>query len=85
MRAYQGSTLMQGILALAVSMVVLTWFAAVPAVLTPANFLGLVAVFAAFGWIARITYVNGQPAASLAQSPHGAERRRSLERPGRSR
>lgn len=59
---------------LALPLVALAWLVAVPAVVTTSSFIAVVGLLAAFGWIAKTTYENGQPAGSLAQVLHDAER-----------
>lgn len=81
MRTYTGSTAFQRYLAVAVPLVVLAWFVTVPAVFTTSSFLAVAGLLAALGWIAMNTYLNGQPAASLAQVIHDADDAPSLDRP----
>ena len=49
------------------------WFLAVPAVLTASSFFTFAALLAGCIWVTTLTYINGRPAASLAQSLHDAD------------
>jgi hypothetical protein len=80
MRSTSPTTLVR-ILAVALPFVVLTSLIAVPAVLTMSTFLALLGLLAALGWVARATYRNGQPAASLAQALHDVDQSGSVKHP----
>lgn len=73
MHAPQRSTLGQGAVASAFPIAAVAWLVTVPTVLTASSFLAIAGVVAGFGWIARRTYVNSQPAASLAQHLHDTD------------
>jgi hypothetical protein len=49
------------------------WFVGVPTLLTPSSFVACAAVLTGLIWVASITYLNGSPASSLAQSLNDAE------------
>ena len=67
MRLHTGSTATQRTLALAIPSVATAWFLTVPTILTSSTFLALVGLLIGFAWAARTSYLNGQPASSLAQ------------------
>ena len=69
------------IVAFALPFVALALLTTVPAVLSLSTFLVLVGLLTALGWVARTTYMNGQPAASVAQALHDADYPGSLEHP----
>lgn len=73
MHWYTGLTALQRYLALAIVLVAGAWLLTVPVVFTTSSFLTLVGVSMVCGWIVRITYLNAQPASSLAQSLHDVE------------
>lgn len=81
MRTRLFSTAVQRNLALAVPLLIAAWFMTVPAVLTTTSFLALAGFLVAAGWVATMTYSNGQPAASLAQILYDTEETRSADRP----
>jgi hypothetical protein len=81
MRLHTGSAATARTIALAVTVIAAAWLVTVPAVLTTSSFLAVAGLVTAFVWVAKITYANGQPAASLAQSLHDADQLP----PGRSR
>jgi hypothetical protein len=85
MRVYSGATATRQTLALTIPIVAVAWLVTVPGVLTMSSFLAIVALLTAFGWVARRTYLNGRPVASLAQSLHDAARVESLTHPSGNR
>jgi hypothetical protein len=80
MRTHPGSTALQRNLVVAVPLVVMAGFAAVPTVLSTWNFFMLAGLLTAFGWIARTTYLNGLPTGSVGQLLYDTERSASRSR-----
>ena len=80
MRTQLLSTAVQRNLAFAVPILIAAWFVTVPAVLTTTSFLALAGFLVALGWVATMTYSNGQPAGSLAQILYDTEETRSTDR-----
>lgn len=75
MRAHKGSAAVQRTLAIGLALVALAWFIAVPTVVTTWNFFFFAGLLTALGWVVKTTYLNGQPASSLAQVLHDADHR----------
>ena len=73
MRMFQGSAVVQGAFASAIPIAAAAWLITVPTVLTASNFVALLGVLAALGWVAKTTYLNAQPPASIAQQVHDAD------------
>lgn len=84
MHVPQRTTVVQGAVASAIPIVAAAWLVTVPTILTASSFLAIVGVVAGFGWVAGRTYVNSQPAASLAQQFHDADHITSPTHPRRS-
>lgn len=82
MYSYTGYSVIQRGFALAIPLFVAAWFVTVPAVMTTSSFLALVGILMAFGWVVRTTYLNAQPASSIAQSLDDAEHTSSREHHG---
>ena len=78
------TTVVQGAVAFAIPIVAAAWLVTVPTVLTASSFLAIVGVVAGFAWVARKTYVNSQPAASLAQQFHDTDHTSSPTHPRRT-
>ena len=72
MRMFESSTIVQGAFASAVPIAAAAWLVTVPTILTASSFVALLGVIAAFGWVAKTTYLNAQPAPSVAQQVHDA-------------
>lgn len=68
-----GSTALHGRLTLAIPFFATAWLVTVPAVLTPATFFAVMGLLLVFGWVAKVTYQNGQAADSLPQLLHETE------------
>ena len=75
MNSYTSSATARAVI-LAVLFAATVWLVAVPAVVTTSSFLAVLGIAAAFWWIAATTYLNAQPASSLAQSLHDADQTR---------
>lgn len=58
------------------------WLAAVPAVLSPINFMTIAGLLAALGWIASTTYRGAQSQGNIGQLLHETETRDSAGRRG---
>jgi UPF0716 family protein affecting phage T7 exclusion len=79
MHAYFNSAVFRPTLVLVIS-VVAGWVLTVPGLMTPSSFVLLFGFVAAFAWVLRTTYMNAQPASSLAQSLHDADTDASVKR-----
>ena len=79
MRTYSPTIATQRVLVLAMPLTAAAWLVSVPGVLTTSSFLAVAGVLIGGFWVARATYRNGQPAASLPQVLHDAEHAASSE------
>lgn len=70
MHSYPGSDAMQRDFALAVPLCAVAWVVTAPAVLTTWNFVALLGLFVAFGWVAKAAHLNSRLTSSFAQLPH---------------
>jgi hypothetical protein len=74
MLAYFGSTVVQRMFALVIPIILAAWLVTPRTAIATSSLFALLALFAAFAWIVQTTYKNAQPAASLAQALHDADR-----------
>lgn len=74
MVAHLRSNVVQRIFALVIPITLAAWLVMAPTVIATSSLFALLALVAAFTWIAQTTYKNAQPAASLAQALHDADR-----------
>jgi hypothetical protein len=73
MCTYLSSTTIQRDFALAVPLCATAWFVTAPIVPTTSDFIALVGLFLAFGWVAKTSCLISQPTSSLAQLLHDTE------------
>lgn len=73
MRIYSPAIANQRFLVMAIPLIGAAWLVTVPGLLTTSTFLAMLGIVAGLFWVARATYVNGQPAASFPQVLHDAE------------
>ena len=85
MRVYHRTMLVPGMFALAMPIVVAAWLVTVPTVIATSSFVACVLLLTAVGWVVQRTYVNVQPAATLAQSLHDSDQISSGAQQGRNR
>ena len=74
------TTVFQRLLLVATAIVAAAWFLTVPGFLKPSTFVALFGFLAGFVWVVHSTYMNAQPASSLAQSLHDADAAASIKR-----
>jgi uncharacterized membrane protein YoaK (UPF0700 family) len=67
-------TVVQRMSALIIPIMLATWLVTPPTVIATSSLFALLALTTAFVWIAQTTYKSAQPAASLAQALHDADR-----------
>lgn len=79
MRTYSPAVASQRILVLAIPLTAAAWLITVPGLLTTSSFLAVLGILAGLFWVARATYLNAQPAASLPQVLHDSEHTASLQ------
>lgn len=85
MLAYFGSTVVQRRFALIVPISLAAWLVTPPTVIMTSSLFALLALLTAFAWIVQTTYKNAQPASSLAQALHNADRTSSPTHQSRNR
>jgi hypothetical protein len=73
MRIYQSSTVVQVAFASAIRVSAAAWLVTVPTVVSPSSFLAILGIVAGFAWVVKMTYVNAQPPASIAQQLHDSD------------
>jgi len=73
MCTYLSSTTIQRDFALAVPLCATAWFVTAPIVPTTSDFIVLVGLFFAFGWVAKTPCLIRQPTSSLAPLLHDTE------------
>lgn len=74
MLAYFGSTVAQRLFVLIVPISLAAWLVTPATVSAPSSLFALLALLTVLAWIVQTTYKNAQPAASLAQALHDADR-----------
>lgn len=70
MRTYLLPVPTQRLLILAVPLTAVAWLVTVPGVLTTSSFFATLGLLFGLVWVARVTYQNSQPSASLPQVLH---------------
>jgi len=73
MRTYSTSNVFERGLVVAIPLLVIAWFIAVPTFLAPVNFALVAALILGISWVLKTTFTNAQPASSLAQTLHDAD------------